>query len=150
MLNANPYPFALEPLFMPFFLVYGIIGIWRCFKVLADNALTIYEIRLKIDGIHAEVYLYNFFGLKSKNKIFTIDIRDLKPPPLHPDSIPLKGDLFPHLIEGFEIKNENTIDHWVKYNLGIRRKFLIPKTYSYMQQELMVTIMNGSYIKYIV
>ena len=108
MLSVNPYPFSLEPLCMPFFLVYGIIGVWRCFKVLADNALTIHEIRLKDDGVHAEIYLFNFFGLKSRKKIFTIDIRDLKPPPLHPDSVPLKGDLFPHLTEGFEIKNELT------------------------------------------
>jgi hypothetical protein len=147
-LNANPYPFCLEPLCLPFFLVYGLVGSWRCFKLLADNALTVYEVRLINDGVHVEIFLHNFLGLKSNKKRFTIDIKDLSPPPLHPDSIPLKGDLFPHLPEGFEVKNERIFEPWVKYNLGVRRKLFIPKRYSFMQQELMVAAMNGCYIKY--
>lgn len=148
LLFTNPYPICEEPLCLPVLFVLGLVGMWKCFKNLADNSLTVYEVRLKADGVHAEFMLYNFLGFKSEKKKFTIDIRNLTPPPLHPDSLPLKGDLFPHLPQAFEIKPENILGHWVKFSASIRRKYFIPKNYSYMNQELMVAIMNGYYIKY--
>jgi len=148
LLFTNPYPFSEEPLCLPAFLFLGVIGIWKCFKRLADNSLTIYEVRLKSDGMHAEVMLYNFLGFHANSKKFTMVISELSPPPLHPDSIPLKGDLFPHLTQGLEIPQRIQFSKWVKYSANIRRKYFIPKRYSYMNQELMIAIMNGCYIKY--
>jgi hypothetical protein len=154
LLFKNPYPcnhylVSLEPLSMPFFMFCGLIGLWKCFKAFADNSLTLYELRLKKDGVHVEIFLLDWLGRSSKSARFTLDIKDLKPPPLYGDSRPLRGELFPHLAEAFEIPSERPKIPWVKYYDILRRKFFIPKDYIYMNRELMVAIMNGSYIQMI-
>ena len=125
----------------------GLVGLWKSFTTFADNSLTLYEVKLKRDGVRIEIGLLDWFGRTTKYNKFTIDIKDLAPPPLHSDSVPLKGDLFPHMAEVFEIKSENPNIPWIKYYDVIRKKFYIHKDYAYMDRELMVAVMNGFYIK---
>ena len=132
---------------MPFFMFTGLVGLWKCFTVFGDNSLTLHEVRLKKDGLHAEISLLDWFGRVRKNQKFTVEIRDLNPPPVYPESVPLKGDLFPHMVEVFEIKSEDPKLPWIKYYDIVRKKFLIPKDYAYMDRELMVAVMNGYYVK---
>lgn len=132
---------------MPFFMACGLIGLWKTFKIFADQAMTLHEARLKNDGMHVEVSLLNWLGRPNKSGKFMLEIKDLAPPPLYPDSIPLKGDLFPHLVEGFEVKSEYPTWPWIKYYQVIRRKLFIHKDYTFMDREIMVAVMNGFYIR---
>lgn len=135
-----------DPLLVPVLLIGGIVGAWRSFKMFANNTVSMHEVRLKSDGIHLEISFLDWLGRDNVKSRYTMDIRDLRPPPLHGDSFPLKGDLFPHLVEGFEIKNEFPNRPWIKYHQNIRKKVYIHKDYIYMDRELMVAVMNGFYI----
>lgn len=133
---------SLDPLFNLIFFAGGVIGTWKTGKQLTQNSRTVNEIWLKRGGNAVEISLSSAFGKRKHSKIF-LDIGELKPPPLFSDSWELKGDLFPHLTEGFEIPSENYFLPWVKYMGVIRKKIFIPKIYSYMDRELMVAVMNG-------
>lgn len=124
----------------------GLIGIWKTFTGFADNTLTVHQVKLKKDGLHAEISVLNWLGQVKNNK-YLVNIKDLAPPPLHPDSVPLKGDLFPHMVEVFEIQSEYIQLPWVKYYDVVRKRLFIPKDYAFMNREIMVAVMNGFYIK---
>ena len=131
---------------MPLFMISGLIGVWKCFTAFSDHTLTLHELKLKRDGLHIEFSVLDWFGRMNKSR-YTVNIKDLAPPPVFSDSTPLKGDLFPHTVEVFEVKSEEPSLPWVKYSEIVRRKLFIPKDYAFMDRELMVAIMNGFYIK---
>lgn len=105
-----------------------------------------HEIRLMKDGLHVEIGYLNWFGRRKKKFYYTMPIIDLTPPPMHSDSSELKGDLFPNRLEIFDIKDHDKDGVWVKYYEEVRRRMFIPKTYDYMDRELMVSIMQGKFI----
>ena len=98
------------------------------------------------DGIHIEIGFFNYFGIETRKYKFTMNIKDLEPPPMYEDSYALKGNLFPSMIEEFEIEDEDEGIPWVKYSDVVRRKMYVSKKYDYMDKELMIAIMNGKYI----
>lgn len=140
------YRVSLEPLSLPFFLGFGIYSVWKTWESLAKNNLTLHEVNLKRDGIHVEIGFLSYIGREAKKQKFTMNIKDLSLPPLYEDSYPLAGDLFPTLIEEFELEDENPSVPWVKYCDVIRARMLLPKNYDFMDKQLMVAIMNGNYI----
>jgi hypothetical protein len=125
----------------------GLAGLWKCLVGVADNSLILHEVKLKRDGLHVEIGLLDWTGKAKKANKFTLDIRELTPPPLYSDSHPLRGDLFPHITDAFELDSQNPNLPWTKYYDVVRKRVFIPKDYYYMDKELMVAVMNGFYIK---
>ena len=127
-------------------MIFGLYGVWKTWESLAKNTLTIHQLDLMRDGMHVEVSFLNYLGREADKYKFTMNIKELEPPPMYDDSYPLTGDLFPSIIEELEIEDEAPHVPWVKYSDVIRRKMYVPKSYEFMDKELMFAIMNGKYI----
>lgn len=145
-LVKTPAFLSSEPLSKPAFLFGAIYGVCKTVASFAKNTLTLSELRLKQDGMHVEIALHSYLGFSSEKSTFTLDIKQLTPPPMYSDSRPLLGDFFPYFVEEFEIESEDPKEPWIKYYDVIRRYMYIHKDFDFMDKELMVAIMSGKYI----
>lgn len=131
---------------MPLFLLTAGFFWVQTWRRMAQYTLTLHEVSLKNDGLHIEICFLNCFGQTSyRANRYTMHIAELMPPPLYSDSLPLEGDHFPVSPEIFEIQSASK-EPWVKFFDVVRRRHFIPKDYDFMDRELMVAVMSGSYI----